>query len=294
MMASLPPQAKEASCCNHQPSLRSSGHPIKREVYRYFILIIKGSICALEVSRNVSKEQPTAAHFFEIFVCWAAIMTVINEDAVYKGKALHVAEFLSTFQGFFRRNDAERKGPISVEMIEEAIEYRRRLHEHYNLENKVVMLRKDGTLTDSELQEWQESVESSKASIEATSATIKAVHELLRRFEVWSTQALANQVLTHCVKDNKGNVSLCCSPVLNLPGAAHFFSFLAPPSANSQNHVCALGVSGKCLELARVLATLQYGQSSSESRGGHEVYSYSSILRLDWAAKWGLENVGIK
>jgi len=206
-------------------------------------------------------------------------MTMTNKDAVYKGKALHVAEFLSTFQGFFRINDAERKGPVSVELIERALSYRQRLLEHYDLENELVMFRKDGILSEDEIKDREKKIAESKASIESSPAPDKAVHELLRRFEVWSTQALANQVLTHCVKGSPGNnkdkLSICCSPVLNLPGAAHFLSFLPQQVTNGANgekdHTCALGVPTNAwtwqeyLRMCSMASLLQDPQESMKS-----------------------------
>lgn len=151
------------------------------------------------------------------------------------------------FKVIFEEMMTTEKGPISVKLLESALQYREQLHNHYDLENTLVRLRKDGNLTDNQIQKWQESVAASKASIESTPANVKSVHELLRRFEVFLTQSLANEVLTYCVKGNKDSKAICCSPVLNLPGASHFRSFLtqldtANGGNNGEAHVCALGV----------------------------------------------------
>lgn len=190
-------------------------------------------------------------------------MTTVTEDAVYKGKSLHVAEFLSTFQGFFRRNDAERKGPVTVEMLERALKFRQQLINHYNLENKLAIFRKDETLTDIQLVEMEQSVQESKSSIESVPANVKAVNELLRRFEVWSTKALANEVLTHCIKDKDNKVTSCCSPLLNMHGAAAFLPAADPNSGDSQDHVCGLSAPANAwtweeyLRLCEMVSLLQ-------------------------------------
>jgi hypothetical protein len=166
-----------------------------------------------------------------------------------------VTQFLTTFQKFFRGNDVERKGPISVSSFEQAVRYRQRLREHYDLENKLIILRKDGSLPEDQLKEWQAAVESSQDIIESISASEKALHELLRRFEVWSTQALAKDALMYCIPrsasstshgDHKAPELICCSTLFNLPGAAHFLTIMPgnEPRAESdgRDHVHGLGL----------------------------------------------------
>lgn len=182
-----------------------------------------------------------------------------NEESVHRGRLLYVAEFLTTFHKFFSKDDVERKGPVSVDDIGQAIRYRQRLHQHYDLENELFMLRKDGILTEDQLKEWQAAVEVSQASIMSSSLSDKALHELLRRFEVWSTQALANVALTYCLPrsassashDDKSPELVCCSTLMSFPGAAHFLKIMpevqevsahtGESDSNDHDHVCGLG-----------------------------------------------------
>jgi hypothetical protein len=199
-------------------------------------------------------------------------MVTANDSAVYKGKALHVAEFLSTFQAHFRKGDEDRKGPISVKLIEQALEYRELLHERYNLENTLVRLEKDGHWNERQRLQWQENVHALKAKIESIPALVKEIHALLRRFEVRSTQSLANHVLTYCVEGTRDKQAICCSPLLNLPGAAHFRShFPGLQDQNEEPHVCAIGVPAngwtwqEYLRICNTVSRLENPEDASKS-----------------------------
>jgi hypothetical protein len=156
-----------------------------------------------------------------------------------------VAQFLTTFQKFFRGTDIERKGPISVDSFEQAVRYRQRLREHYDLEHKLIIGRKDGSLTKDQLKECQDALGSSQDGIESSSVSEKALHALLRRFEVWSTQALAKDALIYCIPrsassasngDHKTPELICCSTLLNLPGVAHFLKFMPQGGGETSTH----------------------------------------------------------
>lgn len=178
---------------------------------------------------------------------------------------LQLAEFLSTFQAFYEADHSIRKGPISVSDIEIADSYRHQLHNHYALENELRSLRRNGKLSPTQLEQWETAIKESIEKLGSTTPAVEEVYRILRRFEVWSTRALAQHVLMHCStvrhhSPQEAAIISCGAPLLNLPGAQYFAdklpSLMKQQDSNNQtSHSCSLPLtpnSWTAAEFARI------------------------------------------
>jgi hypothetical protein len=147
-------------------------------------------------------------------------------------------------------------GVISPRDIENALEYRQLVYSRQEQEQQYYVAEQDIPNTNGnnnnnnnnnnrnnnsrgrvlgrrQVERIKDAIDDIQVQIDKCTEREKAIHHLLRRFEVWSTKAIAQSVLltprstANSSSELANNNNPCCySPLLNLPSAKHFQNLL--------------------------------------------------------------------
>jgi hypothetical protein len=125
-----------------------------------------------------------------------------------------VAQFLTSFQGYFHADDEVLGRIISAKEVQNAIEYQEFL-EDMTRTRYSLSLRNGAKATGKDL-DLTKRLEERVKQIRDTSGDVKLIHRMLKRFEVWMTKDLTRSMFMPF----SHNETAGAAPLLNFPNAA--------------------------------------------------------------------------
>jgi hypothetical protein len=168
-----------------------------------------------------------------------------------RARLLEVANFITQFQSHLLpdrqhgtlQGEAEEGVIVSPVDLEAVFEYRNLILEKEKLEDEVYIAEAAGKtnsamrpISQIEVRILAGEIESINSQIQNSSERFKFLHHLLRRFEVWSTKIVAQQLFvspTSEFTENQAKAEHCCySPLLNLPSSKYFCQVLLEVPSN--------------------------------------------------------------
>jgi hypothetical protein len=175
-------------------------------------------------------------------------------DTVRRGDLLEVAQFLTDFKSHFcykdllaspaeasRTPSAAKSNIISPVDVSNALEYRQILNSRDDLEQEYYVSTQQELPTSQQRQRHfgrrhreglKDSMDKLQVQLDKRPEREKIIHQLLLRFEIWTTKVIAQQVLISPsgeIDQPTDSIKPCCySPFLNLPSAKHFYSIMPP------------------------------------------------------------------
>ena len=183
-----------------------------------------------------------------------AKMLDTDSELVRRGRFLELGNFITHFQSHLlpeaigaQPHEFRDRFVVSPSDIHYAFEYRDLLKKREILKDRYFIAEETGrvqpillTFSHFQKQTLAEELRSIEEEMEKLPTQSKHVHDLLQRFEVWSSKIVAQQTFvtptTKGLVDDHSTVTQCCfSPFLNLPSSAYFYDLLpevsreAPP-----------------------------------------------------------------
>jgi hypothetical protein len=193
-----------------------------------------------------------------------------KQNMLYRERLVELSLFLTYNHSYYAWNDedeSEFSGVFTPEDIESALRYRLLLHMKEQLldvkcsqdaDQLVAQLTKDNDgfvsdadddedpmdevveIDDDKRRQLEDALLDIQEKISACSKRDQQLHQLLQRFEVWSTKALAHDLLMPpcgCQdQELASEANACWSKLLHIPGAAHFADRWPQPLVGGDVH----------------------------------------------------------